>query len=94
MTADIKDTSDDTFDLCLNSAKDDLVLISPHWHTKIESFLKIEKFSGSAKVCGRLPNPPPFTEVRICQSEPGSPKKLAGGLANPPPFDPDMWWDR
>ncbi len=47
-----KDTSDDTFDLCLNGAKHDLVLISPYWHTKIESFLKIERFSGASNEHG------------------------------------------
>jgi len=47
-----KETSDDTLDLYLNGGKHDLVFVTPYWHTKIESFLKIEKFSGSANELG------------------------------------------
>nr|WP_207683521.1 toxin TcdB middle/N-terminal domain-containing protein [Desulfonema magnum] len=44
-----KDTSDDTFDLYLSGSKHDLVFvpIENQYHTKIESFLKIERRTGA-----------------------------------------------
>lgn len=43
-----KTTSDDTFELYLDGAKHDLVKKSDGtWHTKVESYLKIEKKTGS-----------------------------------------------
>ncbi|MDM8557034.1 toxin TcdB middle/N-terminal domain-containing protein, partial [Desulfococcaceae bacterium HSG7] len=44
-----KDTSDDTFDLYLNGSKHDLVYVAAEdrFHTRIESFLKIEKIAGA-----------------------------------------------
>ena len=43
------DTSDDTFDLHLDGAKHDLVYVSSEsrFHTKVESYLKVEKLSGA-----------------------------------------------
>lgn len=44
-----KDTSDDTFDLFLEGAKHDLVLVGAdsRYHTKVESYLKIERKTGA-----------------------------------------------
>ncbi len=49
-----KNTADDTFDLYLNGAKHDLVYVPSEgrFHTKIETFLKIEKLSGAPNQTG------------------------------------------
>lgn len=45
-----KDANDDTFDLVLDGAKRDLVFVvaEGRYHTKIESFMRIERFSSGA----------------------------------------------
>jgi YD repeat-containing protein len=49
-----KDTSDDTFELYLNGAKHDLVYVASDgkWHTKNETYLKIEKKTGGQNTLG------------------------------------------
>ena len=49
-----KDTSDDTFDLFLSGAKHDLVYVaSPNrYHTQIETYHRIERFSGAPNNSG------------------------------------------
>ncbi|OGW40465.1 MAG: hypothetical protein A2Y97_04355 [Nitrospirae bacterium RBG_13_39_12] len=49
-----KDTSDDTFELYLDGAKHDLVYVASEnrWHTKNESYLKIEKKTGAPNSLG------------------------------------------
>jgi YD repeat-containing protein len=49
-----KDTSDDTFELYLDGAKHDLVYVASEnrWHTKNESYLKIEKKTGGQNTLG------------------------------------------
>ncbi|MDM8537115.1 toxin TcdB middle/N-terminal domain-containing protein [Desulfobacterales bacterium HSG17] len=49
-----KDTTDDTYDLHLKGAKHDLVFVPSEFrfHTKIESYLKIEKLTGAPNETG------------------------------------------
>jgi len=49
-----KDTADDTFDLFLEGAKHDLVYVASEirYHTKIESYMKVEKKTGAPNTKG------------------------------------------